>query len=278
MALGSENIDKSKQLAQLRSILLQDDREELARLRGLLEEKEQLSDHISPIIEEHISFLKNNYPKEFRKIVDKQIEVKLKASQEDLIAVIYPAVGQMIRKYVAHQMLLLRESIEDQIEVTKNSGVLGWIRRKFLGVKDSDWVLAKAGSVKMEGIYVVEKGSGILLGSASISETGDEDLLAGMLTAIQGFAEDAFMKGAQKVDTIEYENLTIFIQSFPKFYIAVSLDGKLTNADKDRLVAELLQFTDKKLNRVVLRERANKEEEIRKRLSERFFPANDSER
>jgi len=277
MALGSENIDTSKQLAQLRSILLQDDREELARLRALLEEKEQLSDHISPIIEEHISFLKNNYPKEFHKVVDKQIEVKLKSSQEDLIAVIYPAVGQMIRKYVAHQMLLLRESIEDQIETTKNSGVLGWFRRKFLGIKESDWVLAKANSVKMEGIYVVEKGSGILLGSASIAETGDEDLLAGMLTAIQGFAEDAFMKGAQKIDTIEYENLTIFIQSFPKFYIAVSLDGKLSNTDKDRLVAELLQFTDKKLNRVVLRKRANKEEEIRKRLSERFFPVNNSE-
>lgn len=271
MASSNENIEKSNGLEQLRNILLKNDRNELARLRELLEEKEQLSNHISPIIEEHISFLKSNYPEEFRKVVDKQIETKLKSSQEDLIAVIYPALGEMIKKYVGHQMLMLRESIEDQVEATKNAGAFGWFRRKFLGVKESDWILSQTGEAKMEGIYVVERGSGILLGSASIADTGDEDLLAGMLTAIQGFAEDAFMKGAQKVDTIEYERLTIFIQTYPKYYIAVSLNGKLTNSDKDQLTKELLNFTNKKLNRVVLKERPNKEAEIRKNLSERFF-------
>ncbi len=87
----------------------------------------------------------------------------------------------------------MKLSLEDQIETAKSAGIVGWFRRKFLGVRDSEWILSKAGEAKIEGIYVVERGSGILLGSASISETGDEDLLAGMLTAIQGFAEDAFM-------------------------------------------------------------------------------------
>lgn len=272
MTPGNGNINSRNGLDQLRDILLKNDREELDRIRQLLEERDQLSSHISPIIEEHITFLKNNYPEEFRKVVEQQIETKLKDSQEDLISVIYPAVGEMIKKYVAHQILLLRESVEDGIEDAKNSGPIGWFRRNILGIKNIDWAMAKVGEARIEAIYVVEKGSGILLGSASVAETGDEDLLAGMLTAIQGFAEDAFMKGVQKVDTIEYERLTIFIQTFPKFYIAVSLNGKLTNTDKDRLTRDLLNFTSKKLNRVLLRERPNKDEEIRKQLHERFFP------
>jgi len=269
MTTSPENLDNKKKLAQLKNILLKDDREELDELRKALEEKEAaLKDSVAPMIEEHIEFLKQNYPEEFRTAVDKQIETKIRDSQEELIAVIYPALGGMVKKYVAHQMALMRESIDEKIN---KKGPIGWFKRKVLGIKESEWAMAEEGAPVVEGIYVIEKNSGILISSASGAETMDEDLMAGMLTAIRSFAEDAFMKGTQKVDTIEYDRLSIFVQSYPTFYIAVSLNGKMTQGDKSKLSDDLLDFVTQDLNHDVMMENDSKELIIRKKLTDRFL-------
>lgn len=269
MTTSPENLDNKKKLAQLKSILLKDDREELVELRKALEEKEAaLKDSVAPMVEEHIKYLKKNYPEEFRAAVDKQIEAKIRDSQEELIAVIYPALGAMVKKYVAHQMALMREGIDEKIN---KKGPIGWFKRKVLGIKGSEWIMAEEGAPVVEGIYVIEKNSGILISSASGAETMDEDLMAGMLTAIRSFAEDAFMKGAQKVDTIEYDRLSIFVQSYPTFYIAVSLNGKMTQSDKSKLSDNLLEFVNQDLNRDIMMDNDSKELIIRKKLTDRFL-------
>lgn len=269
MTTSTSSMDGQKKLDQLKNILLKDEREELMRLKKELEEREaNLNEKVAPLIEEHIEFLKKNFPEEFKSVVDKQIESKIRDSQEELIAVIYPAMGAMVKKYVGYQMALLRESIDENIS---KKGPIGWFRRKFLGVKESEWAMAEEGKPVIEGIYIIEKGSGLLISSASGIETMDEDLMAGMLTAIRSFAEDAFMKGEQKVDTIEYENLSIFIQSYPTFYIAASLSGKLTNRDKSELENELLDFVNQDLNRDVMIENESKELVIRKKITDRFL-------
>ncbi len=271
MSFSKDSIGNSEQLEQLRKILLKEDRAELLRIKKVLEEKEELGKHVSPIIEDHILSLKKNFPKEFEAVVDKQIENKLKASQDELVAILFPALGTMINKYVAYQMSELRESIDARINVTKNTGPIGWFRRNLLGIKDSEWILAKSGEANIEGMYVIEMGSGLLLGSASNVDTMDKDLLAGMLTAIQSFAEDAFMKGQQKVDIIEYDKLSIFTQSYPKFYIAVALNGRLTNSDKEKLSDALLSFVNENLNSIVIEKSNTIEAEIHDAINKRFF-------
>ncbi len=269
MTTSASSMDGQEKLDQLKNILLKDEREELMRLKKELEEKEaKLNNKVAPLIEEHIEFLKKNFPEEFKSVVDKQIESKIRDSQEELIAVIYPAMGSMVKKYVGYQMALLRESIDERIN---KKGPIGWFKRKFLGVKESEWAMSEEGKPVIEGIYIIEKGSGLLISSASGIETMDEDLMAGMLTAIRSFAEDAFMKGEQKVDTIEYENLSIFIQSYPTFYIAASLSGKLTNRDKSELENELLDFVNQDLNRDVMADNESKELVIRKKITDRFL-------
>lgn len=269
MASSTSSMDSQEKLDQLRNILLKNEREELERLKaGIAKKEAEFSEKVTPLIEEHIEFLKKNFPDEFKSIVDKRIESKIRDSQEELVAVISPALGAMVKKYVASQIALLRESIDETIN---KKGPIGWFKRKFLGVKESDWAVASEGKPVIEGIYVIEKDSGLLISSASGVETVDEDLMAGMLTAIRSFAEDAFLQGTQKVDTIEYENLSIFIQSYPSFYIAVSLSGKLTYHDKSQLEDELLEFVNKDLNNDVLQENNQRELVIRNKITDRFL-------
>ena len=269
MASSTSSMDSQEKLDQLRNILLKNEREELERLKaGIAKKEAEFSEKVTPLIEEHIEFLKKNFPDEFKSIVDKRIESKIRDSQEELVAVISPALGAMVKKYVASQIALLRENIDETIN---KKGPIGWFKRKFLGVKESDWAVASEGKPVIEGIYVIEKDSGLLISSASGVETVDEDLMAGMLTAIRSFAEDAFLQGTQKVDTIEYENLSIFIQSYPSFYIAVSLSGKLTYHDKSQLEDELLEFVNKDLNNDVLQENNQRELVIRNKITDRFL-------
>ena len=269
MASSTSSMDSQEKLDQLRNILLKNEREELERLKaGIAKKEAEFSEKVTPLIEEHIEFLKKNFPDEFKSIVDKRIESKIRDSQEELVAVISPALGAMVKKYVASQIALLRENIDETIN---KKGPIGWFKRKFLGVKESDWAVASEGKPVIEGIYIIEKDSGLLISSASGVETVDEDLMAGMLTAIRSFAEDAFLQGTQKVDTIEYENLSIFIQSYPSFYIAVSLSGKLTYHDKSQLEDELLEFVNKDLNNDVLQENNQRELVIRNKITDRFL-------
>ncbi|MEM9849724.1 MAG: hypothetical protein AAF847_17675, partial [Bacteroidota bacterium] len=115
---------------QLRSIILREDRFELERLRATLDDQEKLSQKISPILEERIAFLKQEFPTEFKAIVDDLIEEKLKASQQEILDVIYPVMGKMIKKYIQHQFELLRESINEQIERSKMF-IFPWTRKKY---------------------------------------------------------------------------------------------------------------------------------------------------
>jgi hypothetical protein len=73
----------------------------------------------------------------------------------------------------------------------------------------------------VEQIFVIEKGSGLIISSVSKQESIDEDMIAGMLTAIKSFVEDAFKRDLQSLELIQYELFEIHIQNFTSYYFAV---------------------------------------------------------
>ena len=268
MAISHIPNDDNGRFSELRKILLQEEREEIARLRNILERKEDLKEKVDPIIESHLQDLKLNFPEEYERVIDKQIEEKIHRSKNELLNLLYPVVGSMIRKYVRRQFELLRENIDLQIRETASKGPVGWIQRNLFGVSHSEWVLSKFGKAQIEGVYIIEQDSGLVLASASITDSIDMDLMAGMLTAIKSFAEDAFAKN-QNIQTIQYDELTIFIHPFPKFYFAVTTEGALTASDKEKLRDDLTDFGEREIDITQVHTREFNLE-IRKKL-DKFF-------
>ena len=108
MSQGQHQSDNETQLmSQLREILLKEDRSALMEVQRILDERDLLENRINPIIEDHLTYLKQNFPQEFKQVVNKQIEQKLKDSQQEIIDVIYPVLGKMITKYINLQFQLL---------------------------------------------------------------------------------------------------------------------------------------------------------------------------
>jgi hypothetical protein len=245
MKNGHQNGADDLLMHKLREILLHEDREALQQLRNELDNPEQLSKKVSPIIDEHINFMKQHFPVEFKNAVNKIVEQKIRDSQQELLNVIYPALGLMIRKYIAHQIQLLKEKIEDQIRRTTNATLI-WrkIRTSIFGVSESDLMLASAEKPKVEEVFIIERESGLLKGSASLQPAFNRDVVAGMLTAIKAFVEDAFEKESQELELVQYGTYQIILQNFGTYYIALAVSGLLSAGEKDRLLNAILEFAD----------------------------------
>lgn len=233
-------------MSQLREILLKEDRSTLTELQEILNNKSLLSGRVNPIIEEHLDFLKHNFPKEYAKIVDRLIEQKLKDSQQQILDIVYPVMGKMITKFVNLQMQQLKESIDAQINgIFSRQGFVKHIKNRVLGVKTSDVLLAAADKPIVEEIFVIERDSGLMFGSAALFPSVNRDVVAGMLTAIKSFVEDAFERDNEDLEMIQYGTYRILLQNYPFYYFALALSGTVSTSESEILRGQIVEFIDK---------------------------------
>ena len=238
-------------LQLLREILLIDDREvaravaqRLDTISDTLEKKEKLSEKVDPIIEKHLETFVEDIPTTLGPTITKTLKKEIANSKDQVVEALYPIMGKMIKRYIQNEIKLLSENINSKVN---NTFTMAALRRKlkalFSGVKESDMIIAESNAPMVNEVFVIEKGSGILMGNYSTTETMDKDMVSGMLTAIKSFVEDAFSGGAQKLEAIEYELYTIHIQNFYSFYIAAVVSGNYTRSFESDLENDLLELS-----------------------------------
>ena len=250
-------MNQEDKLKILKDILLTDEREYASSIHEkikILEEtintRMNLSEKIDPIIDERLSEFVEEIPETLGPTITKTLKAEIKNSQEAVVEALYPILGRMIKKYIQNEMRLLSERINNQVNNTfsfKN------LRRKFkartTGVSEADLILQEQLQPKIEQIMVIEKGSGLIISKYSKTENIDEDMVAGMLTAIKSFVEDAFKKDDQDLQYIEYDLFHIHIQNFSSYYIAVVISGTFNVIFKNKLEDKLLDFAQNIINK-----------------------------
>jgi hypothetical protein len=268
-----KEVSEDQLLEQLRDILLREDRTRLEELQIQLNDPKQLNQRVAPLIERELVILKEHFPDAYFKVVDNMIQARLKTSQKEILDNAYPVMGKMIRKYVQLQFDQLREEINDRIYETFNTGILGRIKYALFGFsnREKEWMLAQSKMAQVEEVFVVEQHSGILLGSASSQETIDRDLVAGMLTAIKSFVEDAFKQGGTDLECIQYGNYAIHVYNYFTCYLAVVVIGTLTREEKEFLDQRTRQFAEKSLLSILRNVTGNKNLAIRQKLEKVYF-------
>ncbi len=245
MTQGNHIREDERALEKLKDILLNKDRAELEELRSILNNQDKLSEKVRPIILSHFDFLKENFSSEYEEIVNTLIDKKLKQSEQELLDLIYPSLGKMISKYVALQMTTLKESIESSVKSKFSIGRS--IKSMFTGVKESDLIIKDAVVSTIEEVYIIQRDSGLLISSASNQDSMDRDVIAGMLTAIKSFVEDAFNKDAQDLEMIEYGSYKIIIRSYYSFYIAIAVSGAFSATEQFELGTKIDSFAEYKM-------------------------------
>ncbi len=231
----------------LKDILFTDDREfeeRISRRVEILErtvnEKEKLSKKVRPIIEHQIEEFKKSIPQTLGPTITATLKEEIKNHKDEVVDALYPVLGKMVKKYVAQEMKLLSEKIDNQLGFLKR-----WkrkLRSIFTGVSEDKLMMNELSSAKIEQVLLVEKGSGILKASYTKSKTIDEEMISGMFTAIKSFVEDAFSQRGQDLELIEYENYQIHLQSFVTHYVAVVISGNYSLNSKNKLQDLIFDF------------------------------------
>ncbi len=195
-------------------------------------EVEKLIDHITDIMPERLG-----------PAITKTLKTQIKESRDEVVQVLYPIIGQMIKKYIQQEIQVLSDRIDQQLETVFSwDRFVAYVKSVFTKTKPGDQVLRKVMEPEIQDIFIIENNSGLLLASYSKNKTVDQDMIAGMLTAIKSFVQDAFTKEDQSLETIEYDLYKIYIQNFQKFYVAVVLSGVFSTEFKSKLDDRILAF------------------------------------
>lgn len=267
-------MNQDEKLNIIKDILLTDEREfttsiekKINILEKTLNEKKNLSVKVDPIIDIKLNQFIKEIPETLGPTITEALKKEIKESQDAVVEALFPIIGKMIKRYVQHEMKLLSEKINNQVNKTFSfKRFFRKAKSKASGVKESDLILQEQTNTKIEQVIIIEKGSGLLLAEYSKNKMADEDMVAGMLTAIKSFVEDAFKKENQNLQYIEYDLYHIHLQNFSSFYIAVVVSGAYNVIFKDKLEDKIFKFTSK--NKVV---EILKDKELLTKKLEDFF-------
>ncbi|HAT67628.1 MAG TPA: cell envelope biogenesis protein OmpA [Flavobacteriaceae bacterium] len=245
-------VKQEDKLQLLREILLIEDREiahaineRLETITKTLEEKQKLSEKVDPIIDEKLTEFVKEIPQTLGPTITKTLKEEIANSKDEVVEALYPIMGKMIKRYIQNEIKVLSENINKKVNSAFSlAGLKRKFRAKFSGVKESDLILSEANEALVNEVLVIQKGSGLLLGNFSNTETLDKDMVSGMLTAIKSFVEDAFSGGNQNLEAIEYELYTLHIQNFFSYYIAVVVSGNYTRSFESKIENRLLKLSE----------------------------------
>ena len=239
-------------LFKLKEILLTEDRDfakQILQKLDMLEDtvyvENNLSDKIGPIIDKKITNYSVELDQRMGPIVAESLSSEIKNSQDKIVDILFPIIGKMIKKFVQQEMKTLSDNINAQLSETFSVKKYSRkIKSMFTGVSEPNIILAEISKPELQQIFVIEKGSGLILASYSKTQTIDADMIAGMLTAIKSFVEDAFSAGNQNLENIEYELYTIQIQNFSSYYMAAVMSGSINNFFKSKTQDNMFAFAD----------------------------------
>ena len=233
----------------LKELLLADDREDLKLLSQEILEREKLKTKVSPIVDEKIEDLKENFPTYFGATITETIKVQIRDSQNEVIEALYPIMGKLVKKFIIAEITKLSENINQTIN--EKFSVTHILKRFFKGKKtNAEDVLQNVFEPIIEEVFVIEEHSGLLIGSYSRGNIADKDMVSGMLTAIKSFASDAFSKEGQHLENIRFETFQLSILNFTSIYIATATSGAINTEFKENLMDDLNSIAE-----IILRDR-----------------------
>ncbi|MDV7137396.1 cell envelope biogenesis protein OmpA [Maribacter sp. TH_r10] len=240
-------MSEKDRLEILKDILFTEDREDIDKIADRIElleqtynNREKFASRVNPIVERQIDDFAKNIPNTLGPVITETLKREIHNHKDEVVDALYPILGKMVKKYVAQEIKVLSEKIDNQL-----SFISAWKRRLrsfFGGSKEKELLLNDLSSEKVEQVLLIERDSGLLKAGYSKTETIDEEMISGMLTAIKSFVEDAFNQKNQELELIEYELYNIHIQSFVNYYVAVVISGSYSLKTKDKVQDIIFDF------------------------------------
>lgn len=163
-------------------------------------------------------------------IMSDAIRVQIRDSRQEMVEALYPITLETVMKAVREFLREFQRNIDARLKSAFSLG--GLLRRssaRLRGVSAAELTLRESFAFSLEELFLIQHDSGLLLAHhrASQEDSGDSDLISGMLTAIRDFARDSLGDGddSQELREIEFGDERIIIQSGQYVYAAAVIKG-----------------------------------------------------
>lgn len=178
---------------------------------------EQLSDAIAPL-------------------VVRTIKREINESQDELVEALYPITGRLVQAYVASAIRDLTDRINAQLSA--NPTMLR-VKSMMTGRSVAELALAQSQTLKVEEVYLIRRGSGELLAHwPDVQNNVERDqLMSGILTAINEFSLEAFNDDTSSLRRIDLNTSHVYLRASPLYLLAARCSG-YSNAATEQLIDE----------------------------------------
>jgi OOP family OmpA-OmpF porin len=187
--------------------------------------------------------------------VEQAIQTSVKKDLNTLADALFPIIGPASRKAAMTALKTFVASLNQALDYSLTPRSFRWrLEAAQTGKSFAEVVLLRTLIYRVEEVFLIHRQSGLLLQSLAVDPAAaqDADLVAAMLTAIQDFARDSFkVKHEDRLDTLEFGELTIWIEQGPQAILAGVIRG---NAPKElrEVFQTILEAIHKKFYQALL--------------------------
>ncbi|MEQ8824985.1 MAG: OmpA family protein [Filomicrobium sp.] len=169
-------------------------------------------------------------------LVVRTIKREINESQDELVEALYPITGRLVQAYVASAIRDMTDRINSQV-----SGNRSMLRIKSIltGRPIAELAIAQSQALRVEEIYLIRRGSGELLARwPDVDDNPERDqLMSGILTAINEFSIEAFKDDTSSLRRIDLNSAQVYLRASPSYLLAARCSG-VSNAAVERLIDE----------------------------------------
>lgn len=155
------------------------------------------------------------------------ITAQIRLNQDSMIDALYPVIGSTISKYMGEVANQINQRLEATLSPKRLIQRL-WLR--WQGISEAELILRDAVPFQVQAAFLIHKASGLVMAEVqqASAEPLEGDLLAGMLTAIRGFASECTTAQAHhsELSKINYDDFQIVMEVAGSCYIAAVVQGE----------------------------------------------------
>jgi outer membrane protein OmpA-like peptidoglycan-associated protein len=235
---------------RLRELLLAPEQGAIAGLQQRLDNPELRAEELSRILAEAI-VLRSRRDRALQNTLHPLFEESLRISvahNPQLLAdTLFPIIGRAVRAAVVNSLRGIVESLNETVERSVSIDALKWrVESLRTGKPFGEIVLARSLRYRVEQVFAIHRETGLLLAHVSRDpgSAQENEMISGMLTAVQDFVHDSFVEteGAE-LDTVELGEFNVWVQHGPKVLLCAVVTGT-----PPRELRDVLQLTLEELH------------------------------
>ena len=246
---SAQHMHQKDELEQLKQLLFDKELQSVEELRKHLLDPQQRIADTAEILADAIKIAaadKQNLVAALNDPVDQCIRSIVEHKPQQFADSLFPVMGPAIRKSISETLKSFIQTTNQMIEQSMSLDSLRWRwEAKRSGVPFSEIVVKHSLLYRVEEVFLIQQGSGLLIEHVSHPDVveHDSDAISAMLTVIRDFSRDSFSaEASDSLQTVEFGERTLWMFDGPKAILACVNRGLVPKSNRVELQSVLEQF------------------------------------